>query len=168
MSVGRDDGSDTDADAQRANSTDSIYARYSLRVFVAQFLGVVGIVLYNWWVYVVVATNLLINTDEFFSDLEATGRPDASLFQHFDLTAGIVMFVAFVLRGPWGPSGKRKEWRWLFLFAAAGAVGCHYGYACPEGLSAACRSAEWHLKLPLNHYLHVKSGIIEFGSKTTA
>jgi hypothetical protein len=166
MSVGRDDGSALDADAQRADST--TYAGYNLRVFVAQLLGVVGIVLYNWWVYVVVATNLLISTDEFFSDLEATGRPDATLFQHFDLAAGIVMFVAFVLRGPWGPNGKRKEWRWLLLFAVAGAVGGHYGYACPEGLSAACRSAEWHLKLPLHHYLHVISGIIEFAAMTTA
>ncbi len=117
----------------------------ALRLFVAQFLGLVGIVLYNWWVWVIVATNLLISTDEFFSDLEATGRPDAALFQHFDLAAGIVMLVAFLLRGPWGPNGKRKEWRWLLGFAVAGAVGGHFSYACPEGLSAACRSAEWHL-----------------------
>jgi len=54
----------------------------------------------------------------------------------------------------------------LLLFAAAGAVGGHYAYACPEGLSAACRSAEWHLKLPLHHYLHVISGVIEFAAIT--
>ena len=141
---------------------------YSPRLFVAQFLGLVGIVLYNWWVWVIVATNLLISTDEFFSDLEATGRPDATLFQHFDLAAGIVMFVAFLIRGPWGPDGKRREWRWLLGFAVAGAIGGHFSYACPEGLSAACRSAEWHLRLPLHHYLHVISGIIEFATITTA
>jgi hypothetical protein len=141
---------------------------YSLRLFVAQFLGLVGVVLYNWWVWVVVASNLLISTDEFFSDLEATGRPDATIFQHLDLAAGIVMFVAFLLRGPWGPKGKRQEWRWLLLFAIAGAVGGHFSYACPEGLSAACRSAEWHLRLPLHHYLHVISGVIEFATMTTA
>ena len=164
----RDDGDVNDADPRRAAVLDDRRSGYSLRLFVAQFLGLVGIVLYNWWVYVLVATNLLISTDEFFSDLEATGRPDATLFQHFDLAAGIIMFVAFLVRGPWGPHGKRKEWRWLLLFAAAGAVGGHYGYACPEGLSAACRSAEWHLKLPLHHYLHVISGIIEFAAMTTA
>jgi hypothetical protein len=141
---------------------------YSLRLFVAQFLGLVGVVLYNWWVWVVVASNLLISTDEFFSDLEATGRPDATIFQHLDLAAGIVMFVAFLLRGPWGPKGKRQEWRWLLLFAIAGALGGHFSYACPEGLSAACRSAEWHLRLPLHHYLHVISGVIEFATMTTA
>ena len=98
----------------RAESRDdSTTDGYSLRLFVAQFLGLVGIVLYNWWVWVIVATNLLVSTDEFFSDLEATGRPDATLFQHFDLAAGIVMLVAFLVRGPWGPNGKRKEWRWL-------------------------------------------------------
>jgi hypothetical protein len=170
MSERREEGSDTHPDSSPTDSPDRprIFADYGPRLFIAQFLGLAGIVLYNWWVYVVVATNLLISTDEFFSDLEATGRPDATLFQHFDLAAGVVMFVAFLVRGPWGPNGKRKEWRWLLLFAVAGAFGGHYGYACPEGLSAACRSAEWHLKLPLHHYLHVISGIIEFAAMTTA
>jgi hypothetical protein len=168
MSGSREEGSPTDSDSRLSASDVDQPDGYRLRLFVAQFLGLVGIVLYNWWVWVLVATNLLISTDEFFSDLEATGRPDATLFQHFDLAAGIVMFVAFLLRGPWGPNGKRKEWRWLLLFAVAGAVGGHFSYACPEGLSAACRSAEWHLKLPLHHYLHVISGIIEFATMTTA
>ncbi len=78
------------------------------------------------------------------------------------------MFVALALRGPWGPQGKRREWPWLLLFALAGIAGGHYSYACPEGLSAACRSAEWHLRLPLHHYLHVLSGIIEFAMITMA
>jgi hypothetical protein len=141
---------------------------WTLRVGISQLLGLAGIVLYNWWVYVLVATTVLTSTDEFFSDLEATGRPDADLFQHLDLAAGIVMVAAFLLRGPWGPNGKRREWRWLVVFAVAGAIGGHYSYACPEGLSAACRSAEWHLRLPLHHYLHVVSGVIEFGVMTTA
>lgn len=138
------------------------------RILLAQFLGLVGIVLYNWWVYVVVATNLLTSTNGFFSDLEATGQPDASLFQHVDLAAGVVMFAALLLRGPWGPDEKRREWKWLLLFALAGAISGHYAYACPEGLSAACRSAEWHLRLPLHHYVHVISGIFEFAFMTTA
>jgi hypothetical protein len=141
---------------------------WTARILVAELLGLVGIVLYNWWVYVVVATNLLTSTNAFFSDLEATGRRDATLFQHCDLAAGIVMFVALLLRGSRGPQGKRREWPWLLLFALAGAAGGHFSYACPEGLSAACRSAEWHLRLPLHHYLHVISGIIEFAMMTTA
>ena len=170
MSGSREEANRTDPDSSSLESRNDRrhVGDYGPRLFVAQFLGLVGIVLYNWWVYVIVATNLLISTDEFFSDLEATGRPDASLFQHFDLAAGVIMLVAFALRGPWGPNGKRREWRWLLLFAVAGAFGGHYGYACPEGLSAACRSAEWHLKLPLHHYLHVISGVIEFVAMTTA
>jgi hypothetical protein len=168
MNGSREENTDTDPDPSSPESLDDQRDGYSLRLFFAQFLGLTGIVLYNWWVYVIVATNLLISTDEFFSDLEVTGRPDATLFQHFDLTAGIVLFVAFLVRGPWGPNGKRKEWRWLLLFAVAGSVGGHYAYACPEGLSAACRSAEWHLTLPLHHYLHVIAGIFEFGFMTTA
>jgi hypothetical protein len=170
VSGSRDEGNATQSDASSPASShiDRRVERYGPRLFLAQFLGLVGIVLYNWWVWVVVATNLLTSTNAFFSDLEATGRPDATLFQHFDLAAGIVMFVAFVVRGPWGPEGKRVEWRWLLLFAAAGTVGGHFAYACPEGLSSACRSAEWHLRLPLNHYLHVFSGIIEFAAMTTA
>src|SRR5665213_2411173 len=137
MSGSRDDGCTTHS-VSRLSSRPRLDRRrrdYSLRLFVAQFLGLVGIVLYNWWVWVVLASTLLTSTDEFFSDLEAVGRPDASVFQHFDLAAGVVMFVAFLLRGPWGPKGKR---------------------------------AEWHLRLPLHHYLHVISGIIEFATMTTA
>ena len=141
---------------------------WTARILVAQLVGLVGIVLYNWWVYVVVATNLLTSTNAFFSDFEASGRPDATLLQHFDLAAGIVVFIALLIRGPWGPRGKRVEWRWLLLYAVAGALGGHFAYSCPEGLSSACRSAEWHLKLPLHHYLHVISGVIEFAAMTTA
>jgi len=158
----------TDPDSHSRASVAPRLVRFSPRLLLGQFLGLAGIVLYNWWVWVVVATNLLTSTNAFFSDLEATGRPDASLFQHLDLAAGIVMFAAFAVRGPWGPEGKRAEWRWLLLFSVAGAVGGHFAYACPEGLSAACRSAEWHLRLPLHHYLHVFSGIIEFATMTTA
>ena len=170
MSGSHDEGHATHSDSpSSASLKDGRRAGgYSAQLFIAQFLGLVGIVLYNWWVWVVVATNLLTNTDAFFSDLEATGRPDASLLSHFDLAAGIVMFVAFVVRGPWGPEGKRTEWRWLVLFSIAGAVGGHYAYACPEGLSATCRSNEWRLRLPLHHYVHVFSGIIEFAAISIA
>lgn len=167
---GSDRESDANADLLPSASLD--FPRrgraYDPRLLIARCLGLVGIVLYNWWVWVVVATNLLTSTDAFFSDLEATGRPDASLFQHLDVAAGIVMFVALVVRGPVGPIGRRKEWRWLILFAIAGAVGGAFAYACPEGLSAACRTNEWHVRLPLHHYLHVISGIIEFAAMTIA
>jgi len=111
MSGGREEGDITHCDSRLSVSLNAArhVGGYSLRLFVAQFLGLVGIVLYNWWVWVVVASNLLNSTDEFFSDLEANGRPDATIFQHFDLAAGIVMFVAFLIRGPWGPSASVRS-----------------------------------------------------------
>jgi len=86
-------------------------------------------------------------SDEFFTTSRRTAAPTPR-FPALRLGGLIVMFVAFLIRGPWGPSGKRRSGRWLLLFAAAGAVGDHYAYACPEGLSAACRSAEWPSEAP--------------------
>jgi len=131
-------------------------------------IGVVGVVLYNWWVPVAVSGRLLTTPDELFSDLEATGRPDASLLQHLDLAAGLVLIVALLVRGRRGPNGPRAEWPWMLAFATAGAVGGQFSYACPEGLSAACRSAEWRLALPPHHYVHVMAGIVEFTCATIA
>jgi len=131
-------------------------------------LGIVGVGLYNWWIPVAIQGRLLTSPDELFSDLEATGRPDASLLQHLDLSAGIVLLAALLLRGPVGRGLKRAEWPWLLAWAVAGAVGGQFSYACPEGLSASCRSAEWRLALPPHHYVHVAAGIFEFIFATVA
>ena len=62
----------------------------------------------------------------------------------------------------------RREWKWLMAFALAGAIGGRYPYACAEGLSETCRQMEWHLQLPVHHYVHVVSGIAEFATLTVA
>lgn len=131
-------------------------------------VGAAGIALYNWWVVVAFDGRLMTSPDELFSDLEATGRPDAALLQHLDLVAGLLLVTAFLVRGRRGPSGPRAEWPWLVAFALAGTAGGHFAYACPEGLSAGCRSAEWRLALPAHHYAHVISGILEFTFATVA
>ena len=131
-------------------------------------LGVVGLALYNWWIPVAISGRLLTTPNELFSDLEATGRPDATLLQHLDLAAGIVLVAALVLRGSQGRDGRRSEWPWLVAFAVSGAVGGQFSYACPEGLSASCRAAEWRLALPHHHYVHVLAGIAEFVFGTVA
>ena len=132
-------------------------------------LGVVWVALYNWWVPVAFDRRLMTSPDEFFSDLEATGRPDATLLQHLDLAAGLVLVVALLVRGSrsggpdGGPSGRGSSpWR------VAGAIGGQFSYACPEGLSASCRAAEWRLALPHHHYVHVLAGIAEFAFGTVA
>jgi hypothetical protein len=138
------------------------------RVVSARVIGVIGLGLYNWWVVVAARGTLLTSTSEFFSDLEATGRPDADLLQHLDLVAGLLLLVALLLRGPWGSTGKRAEWPWTVAFSVAGAVGGQFAYACSVGLSAACRRAEWHFDLPLHHYVHIGSGMVEFALMTFA
>jgi len=131
-------------------------------------VGAVGVALYNWWIPVAFDRHLMSSPDELFSDLEATGRPDAAFLQHLDLAAGIVLLAALLLRGAVGPGGRRAEWPWLLAFAGAGALGGQFSYACPEGLSASCRAAEWRLALPHHHYVHVFAGIAEFVFGTVA
>ena len=135
---------------------------------VAVGVGVLGLALYNWWIPVALSGRLLTTPDELFSDLEASGRPDAAFLQHLDLAAGIVLLVALSVRGPVARGLRRNEWPWLLAFAFSGAVGGHFSYACPEGLSASCRAAEWRLALPHHHYVHVAAGIAEFVFGTVA
>ena len=138
------------------------------RLTVARAAGVAGVVAYNWWVVVPFVPGLMPSVNGFFSDLEATGRPHADLMADADLLAGVLMAAALLLRGSLARDGIRKEWRWMMAFAVSGAVGGRYTYACSEGLSAACRRMEWHLQLPIHHYVHVVSGIAEFVTLTTA
>ena len=155
-------------EVRRASDVATLAPRFTTTIILAEVLGLVGIALYNWWVYVAVAGHEMRSGGEFFSDLEASGRPDASMLQHLDLAAGIVLLAALLLRGPRGPLGRRPEWIWLVAFTICGAIGGHFAYACQEGLSATCRRAEWHLQLPLHHYLHVVSGLLEFATMTVA
>ena len=138
------------------------------RVRLAKVLGVAGVLAYNWWVVVPFVPGLMPSANGFFSDLEATGRPHAALMSDADLAAGILVTVALLLRGSTSRHGVRRDWKWMVAFAVAGAVGGRYSYACAEGLSQTCRQMEWHLQLPVHHYVHVASGIAEFATMTTA
>jgi hypothetical protein len=144
------------------------FSRRSSRILFGRILGVLGLAIYNWWIVVAANSHLLTSSDEFFSDLEAFGRPNANLLQRLDLVAGLTLLSALLLRGPSSRRGPRPEWRWLVGFSAAGALGGQFAYACSEGLSAVCRRAEWHLHLPFHHYVHVLSGVTEFAAITIA
>ncbi|HEY5098015.1 MAG TPA: DUF998 domain-containing protein [Acidimicrobiales bacterium] len=138
------------------------------RLAAGRTLGVAGVLAYNWWVVVPFVPGLMPSVNGFFSDLEATGRPHASLMSDADLAAGVLLAAALLLRGSTAAHAVRREWKWLLAFALAGAVGGRYPYACSEGLSATCRQLEWHLQLPVHHYVHVASGIAEFATLTVA
>jgi hypothetical protein len=138
------------------------------RLNVARVLAVGGVVAYNWWVVVPFVPGLMPSANGFFSDLEATGRAHSGLMSDADVAAGVLMLVALFLRGSRGGQGVRREWKWMVAFALAGVVGGRYSYACAEGLSETCRQLEWHLELPIHHYIHVVSGIAEFATLTAA
>jgi hypothetical protein len=146
----------------------SVTDENAARLTAAKLVGVAGVLAYNWWVVVPFVPGLMPSVNGFFSDLEASGRPHASLMSDADLIAGVLIAAALVLRGSNARGAVRKEWKWLMLFAIGGAVGGRYPYACAEGLSATCRTLEWHLQLPIHHYVHVVAGITEFATLTTA
>ncbi len=138
------------------------------RLHAARTVAVVGVAAYNWWVVVPFVPGMLPSVNGFFSDLEATGMPHAGILGDADVLAGVLMLVALVLRGPLAGGRARGEWKWLVVFAAAGTIGGRYPYACAEGLSATCRRLEWQLALPVHHYVHMLSGIVEFAALTAA
>jgi Protein of unknown function (DUF998) len=138
------------------------------RVTSAKVLAVGAVAAYNWWVVVPFVPGLMPSINGFFSDLEATGRPHADLMSDADMLAGVLLLAALMLRGPFSRGVARREWSWMVAFAVVGAVGGRFPYACSEGLSAACRQMEWHLQLPVHHYVHVVSGITEFVTLTVA
>jgi len=135
---------------------------------VARVLAVVGVVVYNWWVVIPFLPGWLSSLDGFFSDLSADGQAHAIVLRRLDLVAAALILVALLLRGPDGPGGPRREWRWLVAFAAFGLIGARFPYACAEGLDKACRAAERHLDLAPHHYVHMASGIAEFATATVA
>ena len=134
----------------------------------SRVVGVIGLVLYNWWLGALVHGGIVSSPDALFSDLEASGGRYAVVFSRLDIAAGVVLLVALALRGRWGVTGLRPEWWLLLVFAAAGAVGGFFPYSCPEGVNAVCRTAEWEFQLPWRQYVHVAAGIVEFAAATLA
>ncbi|MGO9333816.1 MAG: DUF998 domain-containing protein [Acidimicrobiales bacterium] len=131
-------------------------------------LGIAGLLLYNWWVLVPLKPGLMLSPNELFSDLEVTGQPFATAMQHADLVSGLLLLGAFLAAGSATIPGGRSEWWAMMVFAAAGAFGGVFPEICADGINAACRSRELRLQLPLEQYLHVVGGILEFGGITVA
>ncbi len=138
-----------------------------LRTAVARVIGVAGAARYNWWILAAL-TGMVTSNRGLFSDLEAEGQPHAALLSHLDVASGLLMLVALLLRGSRSERGRRPEWVYLLVFSVAAGIGGMFPYVCAEGVSATCRSAEWHLLLPARHYVHVLAGIVEFAAATAA
>ncbi|MGB6457085.1 MAG: DUF998 domain-containing protein [Streptosporangiaceae bacterium] len=139
------------------------------RTVAAWILAVAGMVAYNWWLLVPLKPGLMTSPDELFSNLEVTGQPYATLMQHADLAAGLLVLAAFAITGPGSRRRRgRREWLAMLAFAAAGAVGGLYPEICADGISATCRQLEWRFQLPAAQYVHMVAGIAEFAAITIA
>jgi hypothetical protein len=123
---------------------------------------------YNWWVLVPFKHGLMRSPDELFSNLEVAGQPYAIVMQRADVTAGVLLLLAFVLAGSRAIPGGRREWLGMVLFAMTGAIGGLFPQVCADGLSPSCMSAEWHFRLAASQYVHDGSGVIEFAGITLA
>lgn len=130
-----------------------------------QALGLLSVPAYNWWVGAI-AAGLVTSPDGMFSDLEAMGQPHAVLFGRLDVLSGALVMLGLLLIGAPTTRERAREWKLMLGFGATGVVGGIYPYACPEGRDDACREAEWTFQLPLHHYVHMASGILEFAFVT--
>jgi hypothetical protein len=136
------------------------------RQLLSQVAGSVGLALYNWWVVASFDRRMVPGPDELFSDLEATGQPYSRVLSRVDVAAGALILIALLLHG----TGRTGRWarQLLMLFAACAVVGGLFPYTCAEGINPACRSAEWTMALPWQHYVHVVAGVVEFAAATAA
>ena len=130
--------------------------------------GIAGLLAYNWWVLVPLKPGLLRTPDEFFSNLEVTGQPYATVMQHCDVASGLLLLGAFLLAGRRSLPGGQREWLGLVTFALAGLVGGLFSQVCADGVSRTCFSDEWHFRLPASQYVHDGAGIVEFAAITLA
>jgi hypothetical protein len=56
----------------------------------------------------------------------------------------------------------------MLIFAAAETLGGLYPEACPDEISASCRAVEWSFQLPLQQYVHMVAGVLQFGGISVA
>jgi Protein of unknown function (DUF998) len=138
------------------------------RLVGARVTGMIGLGAYNWWIAAPFVPGMLRNPDGFFSDLSADGQPHAAMLHRVDTAAGLLLLAALLLRGPSDGLTKRPEWPWLVTFAIVAAIGGMFPYACQPGYDAACRRLQFSFELPLHHYIHMLSGILEFATASIA
>jgi hypothetical protein len=134
----------------------------------AWVFGILGLLSYNWWILVPLRPGLMRSPNELFSDLEVTGQPFATAMQHADLLSGLLLMGAFLAAGSRSIPGGRRDWLAMMVFAGAGTLGGVFPEVCADGINAVCRHMEWSFRLPLQQYLHIVAGILEFGGITVA
>jgi hypothetical protein len=146
----------------------TVTAHARTRTAVAWVLGIAGLGAYNWWLLVPLKPGLMTSPNELFSNLEVNGQPYATVMQHADLAAGLLLIAAFWAAGHGTSRVARREWLSMLAFAAAGALGGLFPEVCADGVNAVCRRQEYRFELPASQYIHMAAGILEFAAITTA
>ena len=131
-------------------------------------LGILGLLIYNWWIIVPFKPGLLTSPNQLFSDLEIDSRPYAAVMQHADLISGILLLAAFLIIGNKRLRATLHEWLALVVFSIGALLGGIFVESCSDTTSAVCRHLEVTLQLPAHHYLHMIFGVIEFAAITIA
>ncbi len=153
---------------QSAQPADASWHFETVRKVAAWTLGIVGLLAYNWWALVPLKPGLMRSPGEFFSNLEVTGQPYATVMAHCDVASGLLLLGSFLLVGRRSLACGQREWLCLVTFALAGLVGGLFPQVCADGISPACMRAEWHFQLPASQYVHDGAGIVEFAAITLA
>jgi len=143
-------------------------SRRAARRAAAWIFGIAGLLAYNWWVLVLLRPGLMRSPSELFSNLEVTGQPFAAGMQHADLLSGLLLAGAFLTAGSRSVPDGWRDWLGMTVFAASGALGGLCPEACADEISARCRTMEWSFQLPVQQYVHIVAGILEFGGITVA
>jgi hypothetical protein len=88
--------------------------------------------------------------------------------QHADLLSGLLLSAAFLAAGRTSVRGGRLEWSAMMVFSVAGALGGVFPEICSDGVNAVCRNRELRFQLPVQQYVHIAAGVLEFGGITLA
>ena len=132
----------------------------------ALIISILGLILYNWWIFVFFRPGLIKSPNELFSNLEITGQPFAWAMQRTDILSGILLIIALAMIYRKANRLDFKEWAAVLLFGVFGSIGGIFSESCADEISASCRAAEWGFRLPLHHYIHMLAGVAEFAAIT--
>ena len=159
------------AQSLRRNERLSSRDRFSIseaRLVGARVTGMIGLGAYNWWIAAPFVAWDVAQPRRVLQ--RPLGRRPAACGDaaSVDTAAGLLLLAALLLRGPSDGLTKRPEWPWLVTFAMVAAIGGMFPYACQPGYDAACRRLQFSFELPLHHYIHMLSGILEFATASIA
>ena len=135
----------------------------------AVILGLLGVVLHNWWV-VIYPLDWMPSWHALISEAEATNQPHGWLLSGLDIAVGVLVITALLLRSRvflYRLRGVgRAVWWWAMTWAVAGLLEGVFPMACSPSSDRQCEKVEWSFRLAIHHYVHMGSGVVEYLAAT--